>query len=97
MNRNFPDQFRGDHSSRQPETQAIMDWTLSRHFTISINYHGGACVVSYPFDGTSNGKTAYSSSPDDDVIRYMSTIYASTNRPMATGRFKNGITNGAAW
>ena len=97
LNRNFPDQFRGDHSSRQPETQAIMDWTLSRHFTISINFHGGACVVSYPFDGTANGRTAYSPSPDDEVIKYVSTIYASTNRPMASGRFKNGVTNGAAW
>ena len=30
-----------------------MNWSLSRHFVLSINFHGGAVVANYPWDGMS--------------------------------------------
>jgi len=75
-----------------------MDWTLAHDFTISVNFHGGAVCVSYPFDGTANGRPTYSASPDDAVIQYMSKRYASRNSAMSTNpKFTGGITNGAQW
>lgn len=31
--------------------KAMMNWTLSHRFVQSINFHGGAVVANYPFDG----------------------------------------------
>jgi carboxypeptidase D len=98
LNRNFPDQFRGSSSNIQPETQAVMDWVDQHNTIISINYHGGSVVVSYPYDGTANGRTSYSKSPEDKVIKMMALEYASFNQEMLDNtEFHQGVTNGAKW
>eukprot|EP00009_Paramoeba_aestuarina_P008839 CAMPEP_0201521132 /NCGR_PEP_ID=MMETSP0161_2-20130828/14236_1 /ASSEMBLY_ACC=CAM_ASM_000251 /TAXON_ID=180227 /ORGANISM="Neoparamoeba aestuarina, Strain SoJaBio B1-5/56/2" /LENGTH=499 /DNA_ID=CAMNT_0047919709 /DNA_START=24 /DNA_END=1523 /DNA_ORIENTATION=+ len=98
LNRNFPDQFRGISYAIQPETRNIMDWTDEHNFVISINFHGGDIVVSYPYDGTRTGMRQYSKSPEDEVIVMMAKEYASFNSDMLANRgFTDGVTNGAAW
>ena len=36
--------------NRQPETQAMMKWIVQQPFVLSIGFHSGALVVSYPYD-----------------------------------------------
>lgn len=75
-----------------------MAWSLSRHFVLSANFHGGDVVANYPFDGTKNGSSVYSACPDDDVFRNISLVYSMTHPTMHKSRsFPNGITNGADW
>ena len=98
LNRDFPDQFEDANntlSGRQPETQALMQWSFNHHFVLSANMHTGALVVNYPFDGPNSG--AYSACPDDDLFVHISLGYADAHPNMASGGFPNGITNGAAW
>ena len=37
-----------------------MNWVDEHNFVISINFHGGSVVVSYPYDGSPNGRASYS-------------------------------------
>ena len=99
LNRDFPDQFLGFNHTPQPETQAVMQWSLGQHFVLSANMHGGSLVANYPFDGNANQISGqYSASPDDDVFRAMATAYAKSNSPMFNSKeFPGGITNGAEW
>jgi hypothetical protein len=41
----------------------------SQHFTLSIQFHGGALVANYPYDGTKSGLSVYSKCPDDALFR----------------------------
>jgi len=99
LNRNFPDQFKRSVVVRQAETQAMIDWSSSRYFTLSANFHGGAVVANYPYDGNAEERSGrYSSCPDDDVFRHLALTYATHNPTMSASReFTNGITNGAQW
>ena len=48
LNRDFPDQFIDNNNSlfgREPETQAVMQWSAEHNFTLSANMHSGALVV----------------------------------------------------
>ncbi|XP_064458010.1 carboxypeptidase E-like isoform X2 [Ornithodoros turicata] len=90
----------------QPETRAIIEWTLSNPFVLSANFHGGALVANYPFDDTLDGsQKKYTASPDDDTFKHIAYTYASQHPRMQQGEacggddFKKdgGITNGAAW
>lgn len=53
-------------------------------FVLSANLHGGELVVSYPFDMTRTPWAAreLTPTPDDAVFRWLSTVYAGTNRAM---------------
>ncbi|XP_053678479.1 carboxypeptidase M [Anopheles nili] len=120
LNRNFPDYFKQNNKRSQPETEAVKDWISKIQFVLSGSLHGGALVVSYPYDNTPNAKICRSSStcavfhsylsqpsltPDDDVFKHLSLMYANNHGKMSRGvacktaspSFENGITNGAAW
>lgn len=80
LNRNFPDQFyhQEEHhqKNRQLETVSVMNWTKSYPFVLSAALHGGSLVVNYPFDNSAHLANRYSKSPDDEVFRYLSLLYA---------------------
>ncbi|BFG01665.1 carboxypeptidase M [Drosophila madeirensis] len=120
LNRNFPDYFKQNNKRGQPETDAVKDWISKIQFVLSGSLHGGALVASYPYDNTPNSRICRSSAlcamfqtysaapsltPDDDVLKHLSLVYARNHAKMsrgvacksATPAFENGITNGAAW
>lgn len=80
LNRNFPDLVLKNQvdASTQPETRAIMDWSQSIPFVLSANLHGGALVVSYPYDGALNLSSPHEYTPtaDDDIFRHLASTYA---------------------
>lgn len=52
LNRNFPYVFPEDEDTkiRQPETEAVIRWTLSNNFVLSISLVAGHTAVIIPFD-----------------------------------------------
>lgn len=97
LNRDFPDfSEKGNDQNtmdgRAVETQAVMKWQSTRKFQLSANYHGGAEVVSLPFD------TVPEKFPLFDLVHGLGVEYA-TNAPYigASKVFKSGITNGYEW
>ncbi|XP_034765116.2 carboxypeptidase M-like isoform X1 [Acipenser ruthenus] len=102
LNRNFPDLFSINQVTREPETLAVMRWTDMETFVLSANLHGGAVVAAYPYDNNMSGKSRYTKSPDDDVFRYLASIYSINHRRMFKGNlckmsFPGGVVNGASW
>jgi len=111
LNRNFPDLFKKERNVAQPEALAMEEWLRNNNFVLSACLHGGALVASYPFDNkATNGLDHFrgfqeSKTPDDDVFRQLALSYSLNHRTMHRGgachagdsRFKDGITNGAAW
>ncbi|XP_052039578.1 probable carboxypeptidase X1 isoform X2 [Apodemus sylvaticus] len=92
-----------------PETWAVIKWMKRIPFVLSANLHGGELVVSYPFDMTRTPWAAreLTPTPDDAVFRWLSTVYAGTNRAMQdTDRrpchsqdfsLHGNVINGADW
>jgi hypothetical protein len=102
LNRDFPEWTSGNPNTtagRAAETAAIMNWSFAHSFTCSVNFHGGAMVVNYPYDydtGVPDG--SYAISPDDDLFIWMSEQYSQHNTPMWNStEFTHGITNGSDW
>jgi hypothetical protein len=96
LNRDFPDFTTQDNQNspagRDPETKAIMKFQAERNFSLSANFHGGAKVVNYPWDTTSN------SFPMDKLVKNLSIEYAKENQDMRNSRrFKHGVVNGYTW
>jgi len=94
-------------ASRQPETQALMNWILRHPFVLSANLHGGDLVANYPYDASCNGQEQghYQKSPDDQTFQFLAKGYSTNHARMSEpGQacdpgevFKSGITNGADW
>ncbi len=102
LNRDYPDQYTGSPRCIQPETRAIMEWSLrgpGSPFSLSLALHGGELVVNYPLDGNADFHSGQPSvSQDDAEFRSLSLGYASENPDIANNRrFEHGITNGAKW
>jgi hypothetical protein len=97
LNRNFPDIEDGEHpdgNEWQPETLAMMSYMKKHRFNMSMNFHGGAEVLNYPWD-TFGVRHA-----DDAWFRFVSREYADTVHTIDTGYMTdldNGITNGYDW
>lgn len=99
LNRNFPDKFVQNGAHLQPETKAVMKWSLANKFTLSANLHGGDLVVNYPLDGNVQHRSGiYSSSNDDTLFKVLAKTYSKAHLTMKTqSTFSDGITNGARW
>jgi hypothetical protein len=99
LNRNFPDQYRSTTGVEQVETHLVKAFLASKQWTLSANFHGGDLVANYPWDGRPDSRPmGENASPDDDVFRTVSKVYAKENPGMMTNsQFSEGITNGAAW
>lgn len=95
LNRNFPTPNGIEHpdgNATQVENIAMMDFSNAHDFDLSINFHGGALVINYPWDYT------YILAPDDALLREMALTYSRQNSPMYNStEFPQGVTNGAAW
>ncbi|WP_372365086.1 DUF2817 domain-containing protein [Candidatus Uabimicrobium sp. HlEnr_7] len=95
LNRNFPDvedDKKNNPDGRATETQLLMHFNQKHNFVLSINFHGGAVVVNYPWD-TKSGDAPYV-----DLVKYLSLGYSSRNQPMYnSSSFPQGITNGYNW
>ena len=78
-----------------------MNWGAGRYFVLSANFHGGAVVANYPYDGfaqQTNCQRSVSATPDNDVAVEMALAYSTYNAEMFASRtFPDGITNGAEW
>nr|UPI76695.1 M14 metal carboxypeptidase 18 [Antheraea yamamai] len=109
LNRNFPDQFGSteDNQVQEPETMAVMNWSMSIPFVLSANLHGGALVANYPYDGNPRMKSNVEYlSPDNPVFVHLAHVYSDAHHKMHLGqpcktysreKFPEGITNGAKW
>jgi hypothetical protein len=99
LNRNYPDPWITNTNPIQPETTIMMNLANAHHFVLSANFHGGAEVVCYAWDGT------YSLHVDNNWFINVCTAYATSaqnNSPagylddLYTGSI-HGVTNAAAW
>jgi hypothetical protein len=97
INRNFPDPITGT-GTLQPETQIMMNYASSRHFTLSANFHGGEEVVNYPWDTWTSSERVH---PDNNWFYHFSRQYADSahaHSPLGyMSGFDNGITFGGDW
>ena len=88
----------GNNSKQEKETEMIMSWSRKWRLNGMLNYHEGALVANYPWDGNKDGSTTYSASPDDKTFKYLAKTYADAHPAMnQSEEFEGGITNGAAW
>lgn len=114
LNRNFPDQYGTNmlNEIQQPETSAVMNWTLSIPFVLSANLHGGSLVANYPYDDSSKDfqprvdpRTVNNPAPDNKMYQFLARTYSNAHPKMHLGSscpmfketFPEGITNGASW
>ncbi|KAL9698071.1 hypothetical protein quinque_001512 [Culex quinquefasciatus] len=98
LNRNFPDQFgRNRYNKKQePETLAVMNWSLSIPFVLSANLHGGALVANYPFDDSpkdfaysndyANPRTVNNPTEENEMFQYLAHTYANAHTTMHLGQ-----------
>ena len=100
LNRNFPDRFQRGHATREPETQAVMQWIADYPFVLSANLHSGSLVANYPYDNNQGEEDTYTATPDDDIFRHLALSYSLNHPSMhdtSISGFQDGITNGADW
>lgn len=115
LNRNFPDQYGSNSHNllQEPETKAVMNWSLSIPFVLSANLHGGSLVANYPFDDSAkdfsadnDGRTVFNPTQEDALFKYLAKTYSTAHATMQNGfpcpkyareQFPEGITNGAEW
>lgn len=114
LNRNFPDQYGTNefNDKAEPETLAVMNWTLSLPFVLSANLHGGSLVANYPYDDLPtdflphhDGRTKFNPSPDNGMFQHLARTYSTAHTTMHLAKpcplfkeiFPDGITNGAKW
>ena len=100
LNRNFPDPAEGDHPdgrSWQPEAVVMMNLAQAHNFTISVNFHGGAEVINYPWDTWSRAHADEEWYIDICRAWALSAQAASPGPYLESWQFPEGITNGYAW
>lgn len=89
LNRNFPDQYGMNEYNKiqEPEVMAVMNWSLSNHFVLSANLHGGALVANYPFDDSPKDfqagfdpKTEMNPTEENDIFKYLASTYSTVRK-----------------
>ncbi len=101
LNRNFPDPAEGPYPTGpwQPETIAMMNLATAYNHVLSVTFHGGTELYSYPWGTWSRLP------PDDDWYIHIARHYVDTvhsinpSYMIGTGGYPNipGITNSYAW
>ncbi|PKP10364.1 MAG: zinc carboxypeptidase [Bacteroidetes bacterium HGW-Bacteroidetes-4] len=104
LNRNFPDPAAGLqqdlYSGRQVETQLMMDYMQKRNFSLSMNHHGGAEVLNYPWDDSVINSETWQRHPDNDWFNLICREFVDTVHvfdPSYMNDFNNGVTVGWEW
>jgi len=101
-NENYLSKLSKNSNQLESEVRAAIHWSLIYPFVLSGNLHGGALVANYPFDNQIQGsKKPESISPDDSTLQMLAKAYSHAHTKMSKGdacvKFRDGITNGAAW
>ncbi len=98
LNRNYPDPQDGPHpdgNAWQAETMAFMNFANTHWPVLSVNFHGGAQVVNYPWD------TWVTRHADDAWFQMVCRQYADTCHVYSPSGYMadldNGITDGFDW
>lgn len=109
LNRAFPDRCGVDkkslgqwtEGSDEPEITAVKSWLLRYQPTGALFFHGGAEVISYPFNAQCNGgeqRHKIEAMPENSLMIEFSREYSQHNQRMTSGAFApKGTINGASW
>ncbi len=104
LNRNFPDPAAGlqqdVNSGRQAETLLMMEYMQKRDFSLSMNHHGGAEVLNYPWDDSVMNSETWRRHPDNDWFDLICREFVDTVHdidPYYMNDFNNGVTIGWEW
>lgn len=103
LNRDFPDRVIDSVNTtagRQIETADVMNWNFVHQPIFSANFHGGALVANYPWDGCYDPQANHAYTDDQDVFLSAAETYSSNNLPMwnnNTPPFVHGTVNGVDW
>lgn len=88
LNRNFPDQYGTNkfNEKQEPETKAVMNWTLSIPFVLSANLHGGTLVANYPYDDSakdflskSDQRSVLNPTEENELFQYFARTYSNVS------------------
>jgi len=75
-----------------------MSFITQHNFVLSANFHGGALVANYPFDGSNTFAGVPAPTPDDKLFKFLASTYSQNHASMYRSyEFTGGITNGAGW
>ncbi len=99
LNRNFPDPEDGmnpDNRPTQDETQFFIDFAEANNIHLSANFHGGAEVVSYPWD-TWSRRAADDSWWIEKAREYADLCQENSADNNYFTDLENGITHGWDW
>ena len=89
--------------NREPETEAIMNWSANNHFVLGLELHDGAVMVTYPYDYQEKKRdTGANETPDKDIFHYLSQKYVDNHKTLSSQtscyfRADGGKANGAQW
>jgi len=67
-----------------------MAFSLSKTWLAGANFHEGAMVVNYPWDGDTEGYDGYgyNAAPDDGVYKYLSKVYSYGHKSMRAAKVR---------
>jgi len=97
LNRSYPHPMQYI-STLEPEIAAMINFVEQHHFVLSANFHGGAELANYPWDGWRSQQHSHA---DDAWWQYVCRNYADSCQYYGNSGYFNdqndGITNGGDW
>lgn len=113
LNRDFPlvfptseEEYHYSHHNLQPETAAVMRWSLANNFVLSLSLLSGQAMLVLPFDDRLDLMTSQAhETPDNDIFTRLADKYVaavggqagSWNCANLRRNFPKGWVNGAEW